>query len=265
MKAGTLAVAKEELIKLLGPEYPIQTAMLQKNWNRYTAVTQYLIDHVSELKHKRILDYGCGCPIVVKLLHLLGYQATGYEPYASTTDKEIAAKFGISDYYLTSVNNQVQYDVVLMVDVIEHISIIKPVMQDVYTKVATQGYLLVSTPNVLRIEMWLSFLLRKTGHPQNIKTFVNTDNNYTHHQREFTMSELTFTLKHFGFTIKHTATKDTQPNESTLDKYHELLGKKVVAQNRSLTMGAKKALSIIMKRIFPSKLTNNLLVIAQKQ
>lgn len=241
---------------------PVAAAMFEKNWLRYATVVNYAIAHGALSPDRPVLDYGSGYPFVSKLLLLLGYPVCSYEPYASEGELEMARVLGLEAFYTRQLPPDAQFSCVFMIDVIEHLSIIKHTMTDVGRLTAPGGLLLVSTPNVMRIEMWLRFLTRQTGHPQAIDTFVRSDNNYVDHQREFTMPELHYTLKHYGFKPVHWDTVNTQPSRQVLAHFHGLLGKAhppVTARQR-----LKEGIFNGFRSAFPRQFANNLLVIARK-
>lgn len=241
---------------------PARAMMFIKNWRRYEACVHYICSTVKPSNETSVLDYGCGHPFVSKILIDLGYRVTPYEPYAGEEELYIAELLGIKDLYKTTLREDEQYDVVLMIDVIEHLSIIKPIMLDVNKRTKTGGLLFVSTPNVMRIEMWMSFVLRRTGHPQALNTFLNCDNNYTNHQREFTMGELSQTLRHFGYQVIKATCKVTQPTHAELSKYYAFIGTPIPGHSFP-----KKVLNVIydlFRIISPYRFSNNLLMIGKK-
>jgi 2-polyprenyl-3-methyl-5-hydroxy-6-metoxy-1,4-benzoquinol methylase len=242
---------------------PVAAAMFEKNWNRYSAVVRYAIKNIPIDPSRTILDYGSGFPFVSKLLLLLGYQVCSYEPFASEAELEIAGCLQMESLYTTSIPAGEQFGYVFLVDVIEHLSVIKQTMTDVAARTASDGYLIVSTPNVMRIEMWLQFVFRQTGHPQPIGTFVRSDNNYSNHQREFTMQELNYTLSHYGFKPMCFDVVDTQPSLESLARYHSLLGKPTAGF--PVRQRLKKVLYKLLIKTFPQSFSNNLLLIGQKQ
>jgi SAM-dependent methyltransferase len=242
---------------------PVTAAMFEKNWNRYAAVVNYAVTRGAVTPDRLILDYGSGYPFVSKLLLLLGYPVCSYEPYAAEGHLDMARTLGMEACYTRQLPPDAQFSSVLMIDVIEHLSIIRDTMTDVAGRTAPGGFLVVSTPNVMRIEMWLRFLMRQTGHPQPIETFVRADNNYVDHQREFTMPELQYTLRHYGFRTVHADTLNTQPSREALAHFHRLLGRAhppVTARQR-----LKEALFNGFRKAFPRQFANNLLVIARKE
>ncbi len=241
---------------------PVALAMFEKNWRRYAKVVDFTLKNLKANRSGPILDYGSGYPFVSKLLLLLGYPVCSYEPYASDANRQVARALQMETYYTNTLPEHAQFDTVLMVDVIEHLSIIRQTMLDVNRRTATGGMLLVSTPNVMRIEMWLRFLLRQTGHPQPIESFVRSENNYVEHQREFTLAELQYTLKHYGFRPVVSQVAETQPDRQLLTNYHGLLGQS------SVVVGPKQKLKEgffqLFRKAFPRQFANNLLVAAEK-
>ena len=209
------------------------------------------------------MDFGCGHPLLAKMLVQFGYKVTPYEPYAGDVELRTAKLLGLSDIYVSELNPNQQFDLVLMIDVIEHLSIIKPVMLNVYNLIKAKGALFISTPNVLRIEMWYAFVMRKTGHPQDLLHYLESDNNYTHHQREFTMNELKVTMQHFGLKTEKSTCLNTRPSIEDLNQLR-------IAKNLSLKpkpRGIKLIRELLFKSLrylFPQKLNNNLILIARK-
>ena len=257
-----LLTIKEKIYDLVKEKSPGRAAMFIKNWRRYEACIHYVVEIIKPSKKDVILDYGCGHPFVSKILIDLGYQVIPYEPYAGEEELHTAELLGIREHYKKTLTEGEQYDVVLMIDVIEHLSIIKPIMLDVNSRTKTGGFLFVSTPNVMRIEMWMAFVLRQTGHPQTLTTFLNGDNNYSNHQREFTMGELKQTLQHFGYKITGADCKITQATHQELASYHAFDGKTTAPPTFK-----KKLLNIAynaFRKTMPSKFSNNLLVVGKK-
>lgn len=258
-----LVAIKKLIFEKLAVEKPDTAAMFIKNWRRYEACIQFLDSNKTLDKQRRILDYGCGHPVLACILMELGYDVVPYEPFAEEGEMKTAKLLGIQDKIKTSLDHEEKFDLVLMIDVIEHLSIIKPVMKDVVSKVAVGGYLFISTPNVLRAEMWLSFVSRQTGHPQLLDHFLNSDNNYTHHQREFTMKELVRTAAHFGFSTVSTACKDTRPSLEDLNKLRKVKGMPPKPPRSGFGL-IKGSLQRILILLFPRQMNNNLLLLAEK-
>jgi SAM-dependent methyltransferase len=262
MTPPNLFEKEKNLIAELVRGNPVASAMFHKNWRRYATVVDFMLKNLQADRSRPILDYGSGYPFVSKLLLTLGFNVCSYEPYATDANKAVADALGMGEFYASKLPEDSQFDTVLMVDVIEHLSVIRQTMQDVNRRTSRGGMLVVSTPNVMRIEMWLRFLLRQTGHPQPIQSFVKSDNNYVEHQREFTMAELQYTLKHYGFRPVVSEVAETQPDPALLARYHSLLGQPQV------TLGTKQKVKEgffqLLRTAFPRQFANNLLVAAEK-
>mgnify|MGYP001604689539 CR=1 FL=1 len=242
----------------LEPKFPIQAAMLQKNLRRYLATLEFSGSRLGWGFKGRVLDYGCGYPVFVRMLRDAGFAADGYEPYAEQNHHEVAAGLDIAANYFTALPANAQFDAVTMVDVIEHLSILRPTMTDVLSRIRPGGYLVVSTPNGLRLSQWLAFVRRKTAHPVAIEKFLQTDNNYVYHQREFTRAELEKTMRHYGLKVVASICVDTVPPREDLNKYHELLG-----QPKSPSHWRTQARDFLQRRL-PPDWQNNLLLLARK-
>ena len=202
---------KANIISLLEKDSPSVAAIAKKNWKRYSKIVELMLDHSDIDKDSLILDYGSGHGIVSKLLILLGYKVCSFEPHASEGEFKSSTLLGIDDIFTTSLENNQQIDCVMLNDVIEHLSIPRFTMEHINNLTRKDGYLMVSTPNVLRYNLWLRYLFRTTGHPLSIKVFIESDNNYVHHQREYTLKELIYTLNHFGFESIYKNIIDTTP------------------------------------------------------
>lgn len=252
---------KESIYKKVEITSPVYAAMLLKNWKRYAMSVNLFLSSSKPLKTDVILDYGCGFPFVVAILSELGFTVFGYEPYATEQELEIAKMLDIAHVYQTKLQQDVVYDHLLLIDVIEHLSIIKPIMEEIYALVKTKGTLFISTPNVLRFDMWSKFVFRKTGHPQQLEKYLASDNNYKNHQREFTLNELLKTVKYFNFKeIVLSAIKDTQPSIKELNDYHTLLRDNIILK-RTIT----GAIQNTILKFFPASFrNNNLFVCARK-
>ncbi len=202
---------KKNIVSLLEKESPSVAATAKKNWKRYSKIVELMLHHSDIDKDRLILDYGSGHGIVSKLLILLGYKVCSFEPHASEKELQSSRLLEINEMYTTSLDKNQQFDCVMLNDVIEHLSIPKFTMEHINDLTRKDGYLMVSTPNVLRYNLWLRYVFRTTGHPQSIKVFVESDNNHVHHQREYTLKELIFTLNHFGFESIYQNIIDTTP------------------------------------------------------
>jgi len=139
----------------------------------------------------RHLDFGAGSGDVVKLLLERGYRTAGFDPSPERQAK-LAEKIGSHEHFLGIQGNESrsQYDVVLLMEVIEHIleEDFDSTMQRISSFVRPDGLLIVSTPNNEDIEQASVFcpLSQILFHPWQ-------------HVRSFTPASLCETLEKFGF------------------------------------------------------------------
>ena len=249
---------KESIYGMIKESAPLSGAMFLKNWKRYKMSAELFMSLPQVKPGDSILDYGCGSPIVVKLLSACGYNITGFEPYAGPNELKVAQLLQLENNYVTQLAPGTQYQHVIMIDVIEHLAVIQPEMQKISSLIQPGGLLFISTPNVLRFDMWKKFVLRKTGHPTHITKYLEATDHYRNHQREFTMAELITTLKYFKFSkIVFQKIGDTQPTAEELNAYHQLLNDGLVYKNSINGIIQKWVL-----QLFPSSFKNNNLFIA---
>lgn len=240
---------------------PLHAAMFLKNRKRYQMSAELFLSLPGVKKTDEILDYGCGFPFMVKIISEAGYQITGYEPYATEDEQRIAGLLGIEKKYLIELPANKTFEHILMIDVIEHLAVISPFMEKIYSMVKPNGILFISTPNVMRFDMWKKFVFRKTGHPASLIKYLKATDHYHNHQREFTMDELITTLKYFKFNdIILKTIRDTQPTVAELNTYHQLLND---GQKFSSPVSSKIINGIL--KLFPAAVRNNNLFVAGRK
>ncbi len=236
------------------------SSLFLKNFKRYKSLVWIIIDYSKNKNEsiKNICDYGCGNPFIIYILNHFDFDIVGYEPYQDNKTIECSNLLGTSSLIKQKLPNT-KFDLIILNDVIEHLSIIKPTFKEINSISNKDAHICVSTPNVLGIESWMKFLLRKTGHPQSLDHYLNSDDNYTHHTREFTMKELILTLKFYGFkSLKYHKCINTLPTQNDINELALSQGKK--SHKKSKLYYFYK----IAKFIFPQQLNNNLFVIAKK-
>lgn len=248
--AGAIAPAGDEWLE----------SLLAKNARRYLAVVDFARAALARLDLD-VLDYGCGYPFVLALLHDAGARVTGYEPFATPRHDSVAAALRLSGAMRRELREGEQFDLVLMVDVIEHLSVLRPTMTDVVNRIRPGGALLISTPNGMRFDQWLTYVRRVRAHPVTIEEFLTTDNNWVHHQREFTMAELRRTVEFYGLIPAAERIVDTAPAWSDLAAHRRARGDRTGIEPReSLRHRVKSAI----QRHLPAAWQNNLLLLARK-
>ncbi len=242
-------------------ETPVLAAMFLKNWKRYKVSAELFLKIPGVTPQDTILDYGCGVPFVVKILRASGFNVIGYEPYATPEHLQVVKLLGLEEFYTGNLDQHKKFDHILMIDVIEHLAVITPDMEFIYDHLTGNGTLFISTPNVMRFDMWKKFIFRKTGHPTSIQKFLRASDHYNNHQREFTMNELVITCKYFKFDqIVMQKYADTQPTNAQLNAYHQLLN-----DGLSFKPSLKEKIQNGILFFFPASVKyNNLFVAAKK-
>lgn len=255
-----LLAERETILGAISPCFPRVAAMVRKNWRRYARVVETLEEAFPNRASIRILDFGCGYPVVVKLLQLRGFKATGYEPYADGLQSGVAISLGLEGTYTKILKDGDRFDVLLLVDVIEHLAVPGPTMRLVGEQLKPGGVLLVSTPNVLRFETYWNFLFRRTGHPTPLAHYLRADNTYVTHQREFTMDELRRTLEFFGFEVTRAEFNDVRPSKEEAEEHRALTGLEGPGK------GLKALVTRFAIRFLPASVArDNLMVLATKK
>ncbi|MEO6096577.1 MAG: class I SAM-dependent methyltransferase [Fibrobacteria bacterium] len=259
--AGSLAAIEAEM----ADGFPLVAAMFRKNSRRYRAVAEWFMEKAVPKPSDRILDFGCGHPFMTRILRDQGLSVTAFEPFASEANEiRTAARLGLAEGFRTRLDEGERFEHILMVDVIEHLAVIAPIMKAVGALAAPGGSLTVSTPNVMRLDMWLAFVARSTGHPQPLETYLRSEDHFTHHQREFTLAELKRTVRFFGFRPGPADVVDTRPGAEDLARYHRLLGKPAAQADGVIARRIKNTVSEALIRNFPGRFANNLLLTARR-
>jgi 2-polyprenyl-3-methyl-5-hydroxy-6-metoxy-1,4-benzoquinol methylase len=251
---------REAILGAIAGEFPNVAAMVRKNWRRYARVVGTLEEAFPDRAGIRIIDFGCGYPVVVKLLQLRGFMATGYEPYADDLQSRLARALGLEGTYTKILKDGDRFDVLLLVDVIEHLAVPGPTMHLVGEQLKPGGVLLVSTPNVLRFETYWNFLFRRTGHPTPLAHYLRAENTYVTHQREFTMDELRRTLEFFGFEVTRAEFNDVRPSKEEAEEHRALTGQEGPGK------GLKGLVAHFVIRFLPASVArDNLMVLATRK
>lgn len=168
-----------------------QTRLSELNFSRHNA--EYLIEVVApHLKPQgRHLDFGAGGGDLVKALIQRGYPTAAYEPVqarASRMVEDIAAHAG----FLGAIyeDDTAQFDVVFMVEVVEHIleADLSSVFKRVKSLLAENGRVIITVPFLEDLELAQALC------PQCESLFHRWQ-----HQRAFTSDSLQTFMRRFGF------------------------------------------------------------------
>lgn len=152
-------------------------------------------------KDSYMLDIGCGCGTVEKFLQCLqfkkcvGIDVSGVgiqKAKATIKDKRIE----FLNLEFEALNEETKYDIITIFEVIEHIENYYNLLEKISKLLKEDGYLILSTPNRMRLENRIRNLFRKK--------LVLVDST---HIKEFTFKELKFVLEKYGFKILYYTTQ----------------------------------------------------------
>jgi 2-polyprenyl-3-methyl-5-hydroxy-6-metoxy-1,4-benzoquinol methylase len=172
-----------------------QTRLAELSFSRHNS--DYLIELIQgHLKSDgRHLDFGAGDGDLLKALIRKGYATAAYEPVGARAARFPADVTGHPKYLgqVQAVGSE-RFDVVLMIEVIEHI--LEPdlpaVLRRVKSLLAGDGTLIVTTPNAEDLELSAAYC------PQCETLFHRWQ-----HQRSFTLESLPKFLGQHGFECVH--------------------------------------------------------------
>lgn len=140
----------------------------------------------------RVLDFGAGDGDLMALLLERGYRVAGYEP-SSTRKAALRSRFAGVEGFEGVVDHldEGQFDVVLMVEVIEHVldGELDAVLQRLAAVTKSGGTLIVTTPNNEDLALGMSY-----------DPLTNIMFHRWQHVRSFTPATLAALLRRWGFT-----------------------------------------------------------------
>lgn len=131
-----------------------------KSEEMYASVAKLLVQNKIRKEHK-ILEVGCGLGYLTAALRRLGYQCDGID-LSDEAVKKATRSFG--DFYtnisLEAMREDQKYDVVISLEVIEHVSDPSAFVKSCMKKLKPGGIFVVSTPNgdpeVIKNSSWIS-------------------------------------------------------------------------------------------------------------
>jgi SAM-dependent methyltransferase len=126
--------------------------------------------HLEALKligcNKRVLDVGCSTGYLIKAIHeILGGTVDGVEvnPEAAKLAAQFAGKIYVGSIEEGEVVRQLHdtYDVLLFMDVLEHLKDPLSVLKNLRPLLSEEGYLIASVPNIANWRIRLSLFMGK--------------------------------------------------------------------------------------------------------
>lgn len=239
------------------PDNRFLKLMTKKNLKRYEQFLEFIKLNIPKENKIKILDFGCGFPVFSKILELeLSKEVSLYEPAITQDIIKLSSEIGFKNIY-SSINDigHQKYDVIILSEVIEHVPIIGHLFNEINSLSKKGTLLFISTPNVLRYEIYIDYLLRNTGNHTPLNHFLENKNLYDNHQREFTKEELIKTLNFFGYDSIDFRFADSRPSSHDLLEYHKEINKNL--HNKSQKLSIKSFLFRKLPFLFPKSFTSN--------
>jgi len=95
----------------------------------------------------RLLDVGAGSGILVEAAIAAGYKAEGVEPSNWLQGEAEKRNLPVSKGILSDISHERSFDIITLVDVLEHVVNPLTLLKDIRTRLAKQGFALVVTPD----------------------------------------------------------------------------------------------------------------------
>ena len=135
---------------------PIPLSVIRKDWRFKTFMD------LGYARSKSILDLGCGTGIFMKIAQDDGgYTIEGVEsdPIAVETAEELygvdTIRIDTAESFVSS-NDQRQYDIITMFDVLEHLDNPLQIIRDLKTRLSPQGLVIITVPGHRRQPTWFA-------------------------------------------------------------------------------------------------------------
>lgn len=143
--------------------------MTQETLSRYDNVNPVILDYILniEIMHPKIIDVGCWTGTLGKELRKNNFKFTIDGIDIDDNALQIANKeCGYKNIYHADINNLIlsdikcsDYDIVVFGDVLEHVVNPGKLINDLLTKLSSNGYLIVSLPNIAFIKYRILHML----------------------------------------------------------------------------------------------------------
>ena len=114
---------------------------------QFREIYKRLKPHLSE-NHINSLDIGCGSGLLVEIFHNNGFNAFGIEPSKVLAEHCKSKKLNVTSCTVQDLPSDVKYDIITLVDVIEHVENPKSLIDETTCRLKENGILCVVTPRV---------------------------------------------------------------------------------------------------------------------
>lgn len=144
-----LAFVDQRRINILNPQEEYDLQSYRENQNRFCERFEKLIEKIHKYKKSgRVLDVGAGYGLLSSMLYEKGYDIDIIEPvnipYYLKGKKIKQYKTTIEDFLS---RNKAQYDIIFMMDVIEHLSKPLKILPYLRRSLNKNGIIIIQTPN----------------------------------------------------------------------------------------------------------------------
>ena len=202
----------DKLIEDINNDFPFKNYMIQKGIIRpkYSFVMNFINDNFS--KDIKILDFGSGKNDIAAIIKNSGYD--NIEAYDDCNDiwyneenksklVNFSKKHKINFYENIEQLNEKKYDLILLLDIIEHVPKPKDLFNKVKDLLNDNGKILITVPNSVSLRKRLSVLIGKTNYAIYDEFFDEDD--FRGHWREYSIDDLRILSKKINFKIKSTS------------------------------------------------------------
>lgn len=240
------------------------------NKNRFYLITKFFFKYVK--KNHNVLDIGIYPGTTTKLLKELSDEENlkinfeglglGLDDNFKKTMNDLGVK--LYDFDLEIIDNKSKinfitkkrYDVILLTDVIEHISNPHALLESIHKILKIKGKLIITTDNVSRLSQILELLKGKSPYVPLIESKIFFGGDWRPHFREYDKIELLKLAKWNGFKILN-----HEYYESEFGKYR--IHKNILIKNKS-KFSLKNCLYSFLKFLFSRFKDNQILILEKK-
>ncbi len=190
-----------------------QTRLVELSFSRLAGKSLITaIDHLLPMSSK-ILDFGAGDGDLAKLLCARNLKVAAYEPSAERAQLLEAKMAGIDFLGIVNADSNAAFDVVLMIEVIEHIldEDLDDCLKHICSLMRPGGMLIVTTPNNEDLDLNMVYC-----------PISNTLFHRWQHVRSFTQQSLVHLLQKFG--LREIVTHQIEFNDAYFLKYDRIWG-----------------------------------------
>lgn len=199
----------DKLIKDINNDFPFNNYMIQKGIIRpkYSFVMTLINNNFA--KDTKILDFGSGKNDITAIIKESGYD--NIDAYDDCNDEwynkdnklkliNFSKRHKINFFENFAELDGRKYDLILLLDVIEHVPQPKKLFNTILKLLNDNGKILITVPNSVSIRKRLTVLMGKTNYT-NYDEFYSEDN-FRGHWREYSIEDLKQLSKQIKFEIK---------------------------------------------------------------